>query len=90
METKYIRISEDLRKKLMKDFKIKNRSTLVNYLCFRRNSDQAKMIREAALQGGGKLIEKIEKEVEQPTKRTVMLDNKGNVKAVKMAWVWII
>lgn len=85
METKYIRVSEDLRKKLMKDFKIKNHATLVNYLYFRRNSEQAKMIREAALQGGGKLIEKIEKEIEQPSKRVVILDNKGNVKAVKMA-----
>lgn len=85
METKYIRVSEDLRKKLMKDFKIKNHATLVNYLYFRRNSEQAKMIREAALQGGGKLIEKIEKEIEQPSKRVVIMDNKGNVKAVKMA-----
>jgi hypothetical protein len=83
METKYIRVSEELRKKLMRDFKIKNKTTLVNYLYFRRNSDQAKMIREAALQGGGKLIEKTEKEIACPTKRVVMLDNKGNVKAVK-------
>lgn len=83
MESKYIRVTEEVRNKLMKDFKIKNKSTLVNYLYFRRNSDKANMIREAALQDGGVLVEKTEKIIEHHVKKVKILDNKGNVKAVK-------
>lgn len=50
-------------------------------LLFRRNSEQARKIREAALINGGNLVQIID--VTDATKRVVkVLDTKGNVKAV--------
>lgn len=50
-------------------------------LLFRRNSDRAKRIREAALKNGGRLIKIVDATDEQ--KKTIkVLDSKGNVKQI--------
>lgn len=50
-------------------------------LLFKRNSKQSEKIREMALQKGGKMVE--EREIELPVKEVKILDNRGNVKAVR-------
>lgn len=82
MERKKIKVTREVRESLMKDFNVQY-MTLANYLNFARNSKEAEMIREAALQRGGKLVTLHEEEVELPVKKIKILDNKGNVKAVK-------
>lgn len=82
MERKKIKVTKEIRESLMKDFKVQY-VTLTNYLNFKRNSKEAEMIREAALQRGGKLVTLKEEEVEQPVKKIKILDNKGNVRAVR-------
>lgn len=82
MERKKIKVSRELRKELMKDFGLSDQ-VLSNYLCFRRNSDEANLIREVALQRGGKMVLVNEEEVETPRKVVKILDNKGNVKAMR-------
>ena len=82
MERKKIKVTKEIRESLMKEFKVQY-VTLTNYLNFKRNSKEAEMIREAALQRGGKLVTLHEEEVELPVKKIKILDNKGNVKAVK-------
>ena len=82
MERKKIKVTKEIRESLMKDFKVQY-VTLTNYLNFKRNSKEAEMIREAALQRGGKLVTLKEEEVEQPVKKIKILDNKGDVRAVR-------
>ena len=82
MERKKIKVTKEIRESLMKDFKVQY-VTLTNYLNFKRNSKEAEMIREAALQRGGKLVTLKEEEVEQPVKKIKILNNKGNVRAVR-------
>lgn len=82
MERKKIKVTKEIRESLMKEFKVQY-VTLTNYLNFKRNSKEAEMIREAALQRGGKLVTLKEEEVEQPVKKIKILDNKGNVRAVR-------
>lgn len=82
MERKKIKVTKEIRESLMQDFNVQY-VTLTNYLNFARNSKEAEMIREAALQRGGKLVTLQEKEVELPVKKIKILDNKGNVKAVR-------
>lgn len=82
MERKKIKVTKEIRESLMKEFKVQY-VTLTNYLNFKRNSKEAEMIREAALQRGGKLVTLKEEEVEQPVKKVKILDNKGNVRAVR-------
>lgn len=82
MERKKIKVTKEIRESLMKDFKVQY-VTLTNYLNFKRNSKEAEMIREAALQRGGKLVTLKEEKVEQPVKKIKILDNKGNVRAVR-------
>ena len=82
MERKNIKVSKELRKELMKDFKL-SPQVLTNYLRFNRNSDEARMIRETALQRGGKLVVVKEEEVETQKRTVKILDNKGNVKAIR-------
>lgn len=82
MERKKIKVTKEIRESLMKDFKVQY-VTLTNYLNYKRNSKEAEMIREAALQRGGKLVTLKEEEVEQPVKKIKILDNKGNVRAVR-------
>ena len=82
MERKKIKVTKEIRESLMKEFKVQY-VTLTNYLNYKRNSKEAEMIREAALQRGGKLVTLKEEEVEQPVKKIKILDNKGNVRAVR-------
>ena len=82
MERKKIKVTKEIRESLMKEFKVQY-VTLTNYLNFKRNSKEAEMIREAALQRGGKLVTLKEEEVEQPVKKIKILDNKGDVRAVR-------
>ena len=82
MERKKIKVTKEIRESLMKDFKVQY-VTLTNYLNFKRNSKEAEMIREAALQRGGKLVTLKEEEVEQPVKKIKILDKHGNVIAAK-------
>ena len=82
MERKRIKVTKEIRESLMKEFKVQY-VTLTNYLNFKRNSKEAEMIREEALQRGGKLVTLKEEEVEQPVKKIKILDNKGNVRAVR-------
>ena len=82
MERKKIKVTKEIRESLMKEFKVQY-VTLTNYLNFKRNSKEAEMIREAALQRGGKLVTLKEEEVEQPVKKIKILDKHGNVIAAK-------
>lgn len=82
MERKKIKVTKEIRESLMQEFKVQY-VTLTNYLNFKRNSKEAEMIREAALQRGGKLVTLHEEEIKLPVKKIKILDNKGNVKAVK-------
>ena len=82
MERKKIKVTKEIRESLMQEFKVQY-VTLTNYLNFKRNSKEAEMIREAAIQRGGKLVTLHEEEVALPVKKIKILDNKGNVKAVR-------
>lgn len=82
MERKKITVSKELRQELKKDFNLSD-AVLCNYLYFRRFLDEAKMIREVALQRGGKLVIVKEEEMNIPKRTIKILDNKGNVKAIK-------
>ena len=82
MERKKIKVTKEIRESLMQEFKVQY-VTLTNYLNFKRNSKEAEMIREAALQRGGKLVTLKEEEVEQPVKKIKILDKHGNVIAAK-------
>ena len=51
-------------------------------LLFKRNSKQSEMIRQMALEKGGKLVEEVE--VKTPERKIKILDAHGNVKASKV------
>lgn len=78
MEKKKIKVTKEIRKSLMADFKLRY-ETLGNYLNFFRNSKEAEMVREAALQRGGKLVVLKETEVSTAPRPVKMLDSKGNI-----------